>query len=272
MRVINVASPIGFEKKMAHIKFTHVSVEIPIYNARKRSLKKRLMNIATGGRLEADEHGHVVAQALKDINFSLHNGDRVALVGHNGAGKSTLLRVLNRVYEPTSGTAHVEGTIGSLIDISLGIDPEFTGRENAYFRGRLLGLSKKTILQHMDEIIEFSELGNYIDMPLRTYSTGMHLRLAFAVSTILRPDILLMDEWLSVGDEGFMHKAENRLKELVEASNILIIASHSRDLILNTCNRAIWLEHGRIKMDDTPLNVTHAYFGPQKNKEKTHAR
>ena len=248
---------------MAHIEFTNVSVEIPIYNARKRSLKKRLMNIATGGRLEADGHGHVVAQALKNINFSLKNGDRVGLVGHNGAGKSTLLRVLSRVYEPTSGVVSIEGSIGSLIDISLGIDPEFTGRENAYFRGRLLGLSKKEIYQRMDEIIEFSELGNYVDMPLRTYSTGMHLRLAFAVSTILRPDILLMDEWLSVGDESFMHKAEKRMKELVEASNILVVASHSRELILNTCNRAIWLEHGKIRMDGEPNTVVDAYFKSQ---------
>lgn len=246
---------------MAHIEFTNVSVEIPIYNARKRSLKKRLIKIATGGQLEEDGQGHVVAQALKNISFSLKNGDRVGLVGHNGAGKSTLLRVLSRVYEPTSGVTRIEGGIGSLIDISLGIDPEFTGRENAYFRGRLLGLSKKEINQRMDEIIEFSELGNYVDMPLRTYSTGMHLRLAFAVSTILRPDILLMDEWLSVGDESFMHKAEKRMKELVEASNILVVASHSRELILNTCNRAIWLEHGKIKMDDTPEAVVAAYFG-----------
>lgn len=248
---------------MAHIEFKNVSVEIPVYNASGRSLKKRLIKMTTGGQLETNKNNCVIVQALENINFSLKDGDRVGLVGHNGAGKSTLLRVLSRVYEPTSGVAHVEGSIGSLIDISLGIDPEFTGRENTYFRGRLLGLSKAEINARMEEIIEFSELGDYADMPLRTYSTGMHLRLAFAVSTMLRPDILLMDEWLSVGDESFIHKAEKRMRELVAASNILVIASHSRDLILNTCNRVLWLEHGRIRMDDKPAVVLDAYFKSQ---------
>lgn len=256
---------------MAHIEFKNVCVDIPVYNASGRSLKKRLMKMTTGGQLETNESGCVVVQALENISFSLKDGDRVGLVGHNGAGKSSLLRALSRVYQPTSGTVCIEGNIGSLIDISLGIDPEFTGRENAYFRGRLLGLSKSEIINRMEEIIEFSELGNYADMPLRTYSTGMHLRLAFSVSTILRPDILLMDEWLSVGDESFIHKAEKRMKEIVEASNILVVASHSRDLIVNTCNRALWLEHGRIKMDGHPEAVVDAYFGPQIIKEKIHA-
>lgn len=252
---------------MAHIEFKNVCVEIPVYNASGRSLKNRFMKMTTGGQLETNKNNCVIVQALEDISFSLKDGDRVGIVGHNGAGKSTLLRVLSRVYEPTSGFLSIEGGIGSLIDISLGIDPEFTGRENAYFRGRLLGLSKKEINEKMEEILEFSELGNYADMPLRTYSTGMHLRLAFAVSTMLRSDILLMDEWLSVGDANFIHKAEKRMQELVEASNILVIASHTRELILNTCNRVIWLEHGRIKMDDKPETVANAYFGEKKKKE-----
>ncbi len=151
--------------------------------------------------------------------------------------------------------------IGSLIDISLGIDPEATGRENIYFRAGLLGMRRAEISKQMDDIIEFSELGNFVDMPLRTFSTGMHLRLAFAVSTMLRPEILLMDEWLSVGDEGFKHKAEKRMAELVQATNILVIATHSRDLILDTCNRVMWLEHGKIRMDSDPDSVVTAYFG-----------
>jgi homopolymeric O-antigen transport system ATP-binding protein len=246
---------------MALIDFQNVCVDFPIYNANGRSLKKRLIQVATGGQLGADPQGRVVVRALEDLSLTLKDGDRVALLGHNGAGKSTLLRLSSGVYEPSAGVARIEGEIGSLIDISLGIDPEATGRENIFLRGGLLGMTRREISKRIDEIIDFSELGVFIDMPLRTYSTGMHLRLAFAVSTIVRPEILLMDEWLSVGDEGFKHKAEKRLTELVESTNILVIASHSRDLVMHTCNRVIWLEHGKIRMDGDPNSVCHAYFG-----------
>lgn len=246
---------------MALIEFNNVSVDFPIYNANGRSLKKRLIQVATGGQLGADQQGRVVVRALEGLSFTLRDGDRVGLLGHNGAGKSTLLRLLSGVYEPSSGSARIEGEIGSLIDISLGIDPEATGRENIYLRGGLLGMTRTEITSQIEGIIEFSELGDFVDMPLRTYSTGMHLRLAFAVSTIVRPEILLMDEWLSVGDEGFKHKAEVRMTELVQSTNILVIASHSRDLVLHTCNRVIWLEHGKIRMDGDAQSVVFAYFG-----------
>ncbi len=211
--------------------------------------------------MRKEESGRVVVSVLKELTFTLQDGARVGLLGHNGAGKSTLLRLLNNVYFPSSGQALIEGTTGSLIDISLGTDPEATGRENIYLRGALLGMTKSEINRSVNEIIEFSELGNFIDMPLRTYSTGMHLRLAFSVSTIVCPEILLMDEWLSVGDEGFKQKAEKRLSELVQATNILVVASHSKQLILNTCNRVIWLEHGQIRMDGDAQEVCTAYFG-----------
>lgn len=217
--------------------------------------------MATGGKLCADASGRVVVRALHDLNFNFADSDRVGLIGHNGAGKSTLLRVLSGVYAPTQGHVLRQGDVYSLIDVSLGIDHEATGRENIYLRGALLGLSKKEINARLDEIIAFSELGEFIDMPVRTYSSGMHLRLAFSVSTVIQPEILLMDEWLSVGDEGFKHKAEVRLAELVESTKILVIASHSRDLILKTCNRVLWLEHGMIKMDGAPDEVCAAYFG-----------
>lgn len=246
---------------MALIEFDKATVDFAIYNASGRSLKKQLIQMATGGQIGADDRGRVVVRALEDLSFTLRDGDRVGLLGHNGAGKSTLLRVLSGVYQPSAGSARIVGNVGSLIDISLGIDHEATGRENIYTRGALLGITRAKMRKHIDEIIAFSELGDFIDMPLRTYSTGMHLRLVFAVSTILRPEILLMDEWLSVGDEGFKHRAEARLKGMVEATNILVIASHSRDLILNTCNRVIWLEHGRIHMMGDPKTVTDAYFG-----------
>lgn len=246
---------------MASILFNNVSVDFPIYNANGRSLKKRLIQVATGGQLGSDQQGRVVVRALEGLSFELKDGDRLGLVGHNGAGKSTLLRLLSGVYAPSSGSALIEGNVSSLIDISLGIDPEATGRENIYLRAGLLGLSRAEVKAQMNDIIEFSDLGNFIDMPLRTYSTGMHLRLAFAVSTIVRPQILLMDEWLSVGDEGFKVKAEKRLNELVASTHILIIASHSRDMLLHTCNRLLWLEHGKIRMDGPMDEVAAAYFG-----------
>lgn len=246
---------------MAFIKFTDVGVDFPIYNASSKSLTKHFIQVATGGQLSADRQGHVVVRALEGLNFTFQDGDRIGLLGHNGAGKSTLLRLLSGIYEPSLGIAQINGKIGSLIDINIGIDHEATGRENIYLRGALLGMSKKEIAKRIDEIIEFSELGDFVDMPLRTYSTGMHLRLSFAVSTIVRTEILLMDEWLSVGDEGFKHKAEQRMDELFKTTNILVIASHSRQLILNTCNRAIWLEHGKIRMDGTPQEICNVYFG-----------
>ncbi|CAM3365458.1 Teichoic acids export ATP-binding protein TagH [Bordetella sputigena] len=246
---------------MAYVRFDQVCVDFPIYNASARSLKKRLFQVATGGQLGQDTHGRVVVRALDNLNFELKDGDRVGLLGHNGAGKSTLLRLLSGVYEPSSGHKTLAGDVGSLIDISFGIDPEATGRENIYIRGSLLGLSRSEIKQRMEEIVEFSELGDFVDMPVRTFSTGMHLRLAFAVSTVIRPEILLMDEWLSVGDEGFKHKAEARMSELVKSTNILVIASHSKELILHTCNRVLWLEHGKIRMDCSPQEAALAYFG-----------
>ncbi|MDF3942655.1 ABC transporter ATP-binding protein [Achromobacter denitrificans] len=246
---------------MASIVFDQVCVDFPIYNASARSLKKRLFQVATGGQISANASGRVIIRAIEDLTLTIKNGDRVGLLGHNGAGKSTLLRLLSGVYEPSSGRAEIKGEIGSLIDVSFGIDPEASGRENIYLRGALLGLTRADIKAKLEEIIDFSELGDFIDMPVRTYSSGMHLRLAFSVSTIIRPEILLMDEWLSVGDEGFRVRAEARMNELVESTHILVIASHSRELIRETCNRAIWLEHGKIKMDGTPEDVTQAYFG-----------
>lgn len=247
---------------MALIDFKGVGIDFPIFNATGRSLKKRLMSVATGGRLNADPSGVVVVRALHNLNFTLRDGERVALLGHNGAGKTTLLRVLSGVYAPTIGTAAIQGKLGSLIDISLGIDPEASGLENIYIRGRLLGMSATEIEAKTREIIEYSELGDFIDMPVRTYSTGMHMRLAFTISTTLRPEILLMDEWLSVGDEGFKHKAEARMSDVVQSTSILVVATHSRELAMRSCTRALWLEHGTIKMDAAPEEVCNAYLGP----------
>jgi lipopolysaccharide transport system ATP-binding protein len=246
---------------MTHISFRNVSIEFPIYNATGRSLTSSILKVATGGKLDADPNGRIMVKALSDISFSVREGEKIALLGLNGAGKSTLLRALGRVYSPSKGQAEIIGEVGSLIDISLGINPEATGRENVYIRGQLLGLTKQEISEKYEEIVKFAELGDFMEMPVRTYSSGMHLRLAFAVSTVVRPEILIMDEWLSVGDADFQHKAEARLRNLVSETKILVIATHSRELVEAVCNRAIWLEHGEIKMDGPIGQVSKAYFG-----------
>lgn len=245
---------------MSSVSLINVCVDIPIFNSQGRSLKKTIMGAATGGRIGLTEAGKTIVRTLDDVNLNICPHERVGLIGHNGAGKSTLLRVLGKVYEPTQGKAIINGKVGSLIDISLGIDGEATGIENIYLRSALLGIPKSQVNKEIDKLIEFTELGDFINMPVRTYSTGMHLRLAFAVSTMISPEILLMDEWLSVGDQNFQSKAEKRLNSLIERSNILVIASHSRQLIEKCCTRVIWLEHGSIKMDGDPKEICEVYF------------
>jgi lipopolysaccharide transport system ATP-binding protein len=184
-------------------------------------------------------------KALSDLSFEFSRGDRVGLVGHNGSGKTTLLRVLSGIYEPVRGRLEVSGRVSSLLDLSLGMDHEATGLENIVLRGVLMGLSPSTIETKVDEIAEFSELGDYLSMPIRTYSSGMLLRLAFAVSTCVASEILLLDEWLSVGDAAFRDKAERRLLEMIESSSIVVLASHDENLIKRFCSRVLRLEHGR---------------------------
>lgn len=245
---------------MAKISLKNVCVDIPVFNSQGRSLKKAVMGFATGGRIGLTEAGKTLVRSLDNVSISISPKERVGLVGHNGAGKSTLLRVFGKVYEPSQGSAMIQGSVGSLIDISLGIDQEATGIENIFLRAALLGIPKNNVLSQLDDIIDFTDLGDFINLPVRTYSTGMHMRLAFAVSTMINPDILLMDEWLSVGDGEFQKKASHRLTSLIERSNILVLASHSRELILQCCTRVLWLEHGKVIMDGEPQEVCDAYF------------
>nr|WP_255496673.1 ABC transporter ATP-binding protein [Aquitalea sp. LB_tupeE] len=187
-----------------------------------------------------------MVESLKGINLDIRKGDRVALIGHNGSGKTTLLRVMAGVYKPDIGHVDIQGKVTSLLDSQLGMDPEATGFENMRLRGLFLGLKPNQIEEKIDEIAEFSELGDFLNMPVRTYSSGMVLRLAFAISTCIQPEILLMDEWISVGDENFKHKAEKRLHEFVDNAGILIFASHDHELTNRVCNKKIHLEHGKI--------------------------
>ncbi|MGC0055114.1 ABC transporter ATP-binding protein [Brucella pituitosa] len=245
---------------MTSITLKNVNVEFPIYNSSNRSLKNRVLSIATGGKIERRSDHLVVVRGLDKISIDLKEGDRVGLVGHNGSGKTTLLRVLSGIYTPTHGCAIVNGKCVSLINIQLGIDPDATGRENIRLRAAMMGMHPKEIDGKFDDIAEFSGLGDFLDVPFRTYSSGMQLRLAFATSTSILPEILIMDEWLSTGDQDFKERANKRMKELVGLTKILVLASHSKELLQKNCNRIIWLEHGRLKMDGLPEDVLAAYF------------
>jgi lipopolysaccharide transport system ATP-binding protein len=223
---------------MATIKVHEVSVEIPIYSNHNRSIKNSFLKKMMKDRVLP----HSVT-ALSNITLDLKDGDRLGVMGPNGAGKSTLLRTLAGVYHPTSGTIEVKGRISSLIDINLGMDHEATGYENIRMRGIMMGVSLKKIKTMEEEIADFSGLGGFLHMPIRTYSTGMHMRLGFAVSTAIEADIILMDEWLSVGDSDFLVKAEKRLHDYIEKSSILVIASHNQNTIKNICNMTLNLSH-----------------------------
>ena len=230
----------------AYIRAFHVSVDFPIYNAPHRSLKKSLLRVATGGHISAETGHRVTIRALDDISFEIREGDRIGLTGHNGSGKTTLLRMLAGVYEPTSGTLEVKGRVASLLDISIGMDFEASGIENIFLRGLLMGLSRREIKEKIEEIMDFSGLGGFLEMPVRTYSSGMTMRLAFSIATSVEADILLMDEWLSVGDTDFVKKAEERLKGLVFKTPILVMATHSQEILSEVCNKKILLEEGSI--------------------------
>ena len=223
---------------MAHIKLHEASVDIPIYSNHNRSIKNSLLK-----KLTKDKVLPQSVRALNNITLDLRDGDRLGVMGPNGAGKSTLLRTLAGVYLPTSGTIEVKGRVASLIDISLGMEGEATGFENIRMRGIMMGLSLKKIKLMEDEIADFSGLGDFLHLPIRTYSTGMHMRLGFAVSTSVDADIILMDEWLSVGDSEFIQKAEKRLENFIGRSSILVIASHSEELIQKTTNQILRLDH-----------------------------
>jgi ABC-2 type transport system ATP-binding protein/lipopolysaccharide transport system ATP-binding protein len=204
------------------------------------------MHLGTGGRIARDASDRVCVQALRDVSLTFCHGDRVGLIGHNGAGKTTLLRVLAGVYEPSHGRLRCEGQAVALFDPALGMEMEATGYENIFLRGLILGLSPKEIREQAEAIAEFTELGDYLAMPVRTYSSGMMLRLAFAVSTSISPEILLMDEWIVAGDSQFMEKAKKRMESFVGRSNILVLASHSLDLIRRWCDKVVLLEKGRV--------------------------
>lgn len=236
-------------------------VEFPIFDAKSRSLKKAFLGKA-GGAIGRNKSDVVVVEALRDITLSLKEGDRVGLVGHNGAGKSTLLRLLSGIYEPSRGSARIRGRVAPVFDLGVGMDPEISGYENIIIRGLFLGQTRKQMLAKVDEIADFTELGEYLSMPLRTYSTGMRVRLAMGVVTSIDPEILLLDEGIGAVDAEFMKKARLRLQELVSRSGILVFASHSNEFLAQLCDTALWIDHGQIRLHGGIEEVVRAYEGP----------
>ena len=244
---------------MTSVHLSNVSVEIPIYNAGSRSLKSNVIAAATGGKIKSSDNKRVSIQAIDDLTLHFDHGSRVGLIGHNGAGKSTLLRVIARIYEPTAGRVDVEGEVATMFDIGFGMDPEATGLQNIVSRGMILGMGRKRIEQQVAAIGQATGLGDFLEMPLRTYSSGMATRLAFAISTSITPDILLIDEGIGAGDAAFMSEAKVRLRDFIESAGILVMASHSSDLLRAWCNIGVWMEHGRLRMMGDLEDVLAAY-------------
>lgn len=235
---------------MARISIKDLSVEFAIYGSSSRSLKNTIMAQATGGRIMSGARDVVAVRAIDGLSLELRDGDRVGLVGHNGSGKTTLLRVLAGIYKPARGTIIIEGRVGTILDPTAGIDAEATGIENIYLRGHLLGMTRREIEASIDDISSFTDLGDFLALPMKTYSAGMSARLAFGISTALQQEILLIDEGIGAGDDAFQEKAQKRIEGLFARTSIVLLASHSEELIKRYCNRKIRMNHGQLVADE----------------------
>ena len=231
---------------MAEIGMDGVTVELPVFSARARSLRKAFVHRGTGGLVGADG-GTLTVRALDGVSLAFGDGDRVGVLGGNGAGKTTLLRVLAGVYEPTAGRVWADGRIGSLLDVTLGFDDEASGHQNILTCGLLVGLSLAEVRERAGEIAAFTELGDYLAMPVHTYSTGMRFRLGFAVCTSFEPEILLMDEWMVVGDRAFLEKAYRRLEAFAGGAGVVVLVSQDLEMLRRGCSTAVLLDAGRVR-------------------------
>lgn len=232
---------------MVKLEFRNVTVRYAVYNSRSQSLRNQLVNIGTGGRLSQEVHNTVSVTALDNVSFLLGRGDRLGLVGHNGAGKTTMLRTMAGIYQPVGGKVLREGRTSTIIEIGAGMDTELSGLENIMRMSLLLGQTREKIQEVTPKIVEFTDLGDYLAMPVRTYSSGMIMRLMFAVATSIQPDILLIDEMFGTGDADFQVRAERRMHELIESASIFVFASHAPELIRRYCNRVFRLKHGNVE-------------------------
>ena len=231
---------------MAHISIRNLTVEFKVYGSNSRSMKKQILSQATGGRIAKGADDAMTVKALDNVSLEIGDGERIGLVGHNGAGKSTLLRTLAGIYKPTGGSIEIDGTVGTLIDPAAGMDPEATGVENIYLRGFVIGLGRSEIARHVDYIAEFTELGEFLSLPLKTYSLGMHARLTFAISTLLEPDILLVDEGLGAADANFQQKISEKTFDMFGIARILIHSSHNINYLESVADRLITLKNGKV--------------------------
>lgn len=241
------------EKDDIVIKVEHVDKSFTVYYDRANTLKERLLFLSRNKRREK-------RQILKDINLEIRKGETVALIGVNGSGKSTLLKLMTQIIFPNKGIIETKGKLTSLLELGAGFHPDFSGRENIYFNASIFGLTRKEIDDRLNEIIEFSELGELIDNPVRTYSSGQYMRLAFSVAINVDAEILLIDEILSVGDQHFQEKCFKRMKELREEGKTMVFVTHSMDSVRNLCDRAVWLYQGEIKMDGDTNEVVDEYL------------
>ncbi|MBP3502942.1 MAG: ABC transporter ATP-binding protein [Clostridia bacterium] len=230
----------------------NVNKSFNIYYDKANSLKEKLL-FWNRNRKEKRE-------VLKDINLTIKNGEAVALIGSNGSGKSTLLKLMTKIIYPDSGKIVTNGKLTSLLELGAGFHPDFSGRENIYFNASIFGLTKKQINERLEQIIDFSELGLYIDNPVRTYSSGMYMRLAFAIAINVDADILLIDEVLAVGDQHFQEKCIKKMKELKEEGKTMVFVTHSMATVKEFCNRAVWLCNGKVRIDDEPDKVIEEYL------------
>lgn len=243
---------------MSYIILDNVSVRFPIYDSSNRSFRRSLLHLGVGGTISRGR-GRMDVRALENISLEIRTGDRVGLIGHNGAGKSTLLRILSGIRAPTAGTVSIQGKTSALLSLGSILDPEMTGVENIHHACVLLDIPAKRQNTLVDEVIELTELGAFIDLPVKTYSAGMQMRLSFALMTSQEPDILIMDEVFSVGDRHFQEKTSRRMLELQENAKILIVASHNDNQIRSMCNKAVWLVQGRIQSFGPVEDVINAY-------------
>lgn len=236
---------------MAIVKFKKVNLKYPIYNLRSMSLRNQMVRAATGGKIEKHSNQITTVQALKNATFTLNEGDSVGLIGHNGSGKSTLLRTIAQIYPPDEGMVEIKGTLATVFELGAGLEPELSGYENIIQLGMMMGMPKIEAESLVPDVEEFTDLGEFLKLPVRTYSSGMTMRLMFAVATSTTPEILLIDEMFGTGDASFQKKSSKRIQNMIESSKIFVFASHNEELIKKYCNRLFKLDHGHI--EETPM-------------------
>ena len=256
---------------MARVKLEGVSLDYPLYHGSSRSLKKSLVATSSRGNLARDALERVNVRALSDIDLDIKSGDRLGLIGANGAGKTTLLKVLAGIYSPTTGTYSIQGRVSALLDTQVGLDMDATGYENIMIRGMYMDIHPREMKKRAAEVAAFTELGDYLQLPVRTYSAGMMIRLGFAISTCVQPEILVMDEWLAAGDAHFIAKAHKRMEEFVQASSILVLASHSLPLVEQWCTHGLYLKRGKIEAAGPIAEVAAVYKADTEALDRTAA-